>query len=129
MSANHLELGSASAVVAKPAAAANFRAERRKRIRTTVHWPILLFRDAASGALETITRDLSSNGFYCLSGTPIPCGEHLWCELRVPTHHPFRFGNALALRCRVQVVRSEIAGEGVYGIACRIEDYHLASEL
>src|SRR5882724_4923704 len=129
MSANPLEFGSASVGMAKPAVAVDARADRRKRVRTTVHWPVLLFRDAASGALETITRDLSSNGFYCLSGTPILCGEHLWCELRVPAHHPFRFGKALSLRCRVQVVRSEAAAEGLYGLACRIEDYHLATEL
>jgi hypothetical protein len=101
------------------------RRERRTRSRTLVHWPVL-FRYRQSEALETITENLSSQGFYCLSRIPIPLGEAMLCWLTVPTHDPSAKSGTILLECNVRVVRSDAADvEGSYGIACRIDDFRL----
>jgi hypothetical protein len=100
--------------------------ERRIRVRTKVHWPVV-FRYRHGEALESVTENLSSQGFYCLSQTPIPSGEALLCWLTVPTHDPSGVKGTVMVECHVRVVRSDApTAEGLYGIACRIEDYRLA---
>src|SRR4051794_37975293 len=64
-------------------------ADRRKRARTRLHWPVLMFRHKhGSNAVESTTRDLSSGGFYCLTDVPLTEGEDLVCSIKVPTHDP-----------------------------------------
>ena|ERR1051326_3639421 len=100
------------------------RSERRQRPRTTVHWPVVFFRNHAGDAIETTTQNLSSSGFYCLSRTPLREGEFLFCTLRVPSHDISFRKSIRVLECRVQVKRAEPAlTEGLFGIACQIEDY------
>src|ERR1700683_4120232 len=100
--------------------------ERRRRPRSSVHWPVILFRNREGEEIvESVTRDLSSGGFYCLSPKPFKVGELLRCSLHVPIDYPT--GGESLLECRVQVVRVEenVVG-GQYGIACRTQDYRLA---
>jgi hypothetical protein len=129
MSGNAREFFMANASVGKPlngSAAHPF--ERRKRVRTNVHWTLLLFQDESSEAVETTTRDLSSSGFYCLSSIAFACGKVLNCSLQIPTHEPWNDDGTLALECKAKVVRSEPgAANGLCGIACQIEDYRLAT--
>jgi hypothetical protein len=129
MSANPRELFTADASFGNPlSGAAAYQSERRKRARTNVHWAILLFQDQSSEAVETVTRDLSSNGFYCLSRIPFRCGEVLTCCMQVPTHEPFNNAGTLALECRARVVRRDPGkADGLCGIACQIEDYQFAT--
>ena len=105
-----------------------FRPERRRRARTQVHWPVLLLRDNCSNAIETVTQNLSSSGFYCLSPKPMTPGEALVCSLKVPAYDPKRGDRILALECNVLVLRAEAFPNGVFGVACRIEDYRLATD-
>ena len=101
--------------------------ERRKRIRTQVHWTILLFRENTARAVTTITQNLSSSGFYCLSRSPFSLGEQVVCSLEVPTHDPVDKGRTVPLECRARVVRVEPESDnGRFGVACQIEDYHFA---
>jgi hypothetical protein len=102
-----------------------YRPERRKRARTNVHWPVLLLRDQGFNPIDTVTQNLSSSGFYCFSSTPVAPGAVLRCSLKVPAHDPKGEQRTVTLECRVQVLRSEAAQDGSFGIACRIEDYHL----
>jgi hypothetical protein len=103
------------------------RVERRQRVRTRVHWRVLLFRNQTSEAVESLTQDLSSHGFYCLSRDPFTPGERLHCTLRVPAHDPGGDEAERTLDCLVRVMRVDPAAvEKFYGIACRIEDYRLA---
>src|SRR4051812_27968784 len=61
--------------------------ERRKRVRTRLHWPVLMFCDKpGSEAIESVTRDLSSSGFFCLMRGPLTEGEYLVCSIKIPTH-------------------------------------------
>ncbi len=102
-------------------------AERRRRARVRVHWPIVLFpNQAGADPVETITQNLSSRGFYCLSGQPFIPGELLRCRLRIPMHGPG--AGESHLECRVRVVRvEENAAEDQFGIACQTEDYRFVA--
>ena len=128
MSANPLELFSAYASLNKPAELKTpHTVERRKRARTRLHWPVLLFRNDTMEAIESVTRDLSSGGFYCLTASVFALGEALVCSLKVPTHDPNGKHLEQSLECKVRVVRVEPQETpGMYGVACRIEDYHFA---
>jgi hypothetical protein len=129
MSGDSLELVAAwSGVVNGIAGNSGGVVERRKRVRLRLHWPVLLFRDkAGSEMIESVTRDLSSSGFFCLMRVPLLEGERLICSIKIPTHAPH--GNQLerTLECKVKVLRvvPQEAGDS-FGVACRIEDYHLS---
>jgi hypothetical protein len=102
--------------------------ERRKRVRTRLHWPVLLFRDRpGSDAIESVTRDLSSSGFFCLTRVQLVEGEKLVCSIKIPTHDPHGKHLERTLECRVQVLRVVLQdASDSFGVACRIEDYHLS---
>jgi hypothetical protein len=102
------------------------RPERRSRVRIQVHWPVLFFRSQPAEAVESLTQNLSSRGFYCFSKTPLTLGEVLACTIRVPAHDPSGKEMDRQLDCKVRVMRVEPTTDGLYGIACRIEDYHVA---
>jgi hypothetical protein len=126
MSANPLELPAAYSGLNKAAEPKKaLPPERRRRARNHLHWSVLLFRNEAADAVESLTRDLSSNGFYCFAGVPFTPGERLICTLKIPTHDPNGKHLEQRLECRVRVVRVEPQGvEGPFGLACQIEDYH-----
>jgi len=104
-----------------------FRPERRTRARTHLRCPVLLLPGGGAKAIETVTQNLSSSGFYCLSPLPLTPGDSLFCTLRMPTYDPRGEEHMLALECRVRVMRAGADAEGAYGIACRIEDYRLVT--
>jgi PilZ domain len=103
------------------------RTERRMRVRTMLHWPIMFFRNGSGEAVESVTQNLSSSGFYCHSRVAITPGESLHCALTIPSHDPSGHEKARVLECRVRVTRVEPGlTEHTFGIACQIQDYHLA---
>lgn len=105
-----------------------YHAERRKRMRTTVHWPILFFREHLAEGIESTTLNLSSSGFYCLSRTLFAVGESLFCTLRVRSHDPGGKERIWNLQCQVRVKRAEPASlDGLFGVACEIEDYQFTA--
>jgi hypothetical protein len=130
MSANLLDLFTVHPGARELAAIESaFRPERRKRPRTQVHWRVLLLRDGQADAIETVTQNLSSMGFYCLAETALTPGEYLGCVLTIPSHDPSGYERARVLECRVRVTRVEPEkGEKAFGIACQIQDYHLVAE-
>ena len=124
MSTNPLELSAVYGVLAEPAENPP-PAERRRRARSHVHWAVLLFRDHGGDVVESLTRNLSSNGFYCLSEVAFTPGERLICALKIPSHDPKGKHLEQRLECRVRVLRVEPHNpEGMVGLACQIEDYH-----
>lgn len=125
MSANPIDAFTAHAGARETAIAESaFRPERRSRARTHVHWPVLLLPDQGE-AIETVTHNLSSSGFYCFAHSPLTPGGCLVCTLKVPAYDPRDEERTLTLECRVHVLRVEAAADGFFGIACRIEDYRL----
>lgn len=100
--------------------------ERRTRVRTTVHWPVVFFRGRSGETIESVTQNLSSKGFYCHSQTLIAPGEVLICAIKLPSYDLSGHERPRILECRVQVKRVDPGGTGdTFGIACQIYDYHL----
>ena len=126
MSANPLELFSVYGALSKAAGERPRQfPDRRRKPRTQLHWPLILFRQQQGGdAIESVTRDLSSRGFSCHSPSPFHIGELLSCAMRIPTHDPNGKLLERILECRVRVVRVMADAEGGFGIGCAIEDYH-----
>lgn len=99
--------------------------ERRKRARNHLHWSVLFFRNQAADAVESLTRELSSSGFSCVTAVAFTPGERLICTLKIPTHDPNGKHLERRLECKVRVMRVEPQGaDGTFGLACQIEDYH-----
>lgn len=98
--------------------------ERRKRKRIALHWPVRLFRDPAAPSVESITENLTSNGFYCISKEPFELGERLECIIAIPAGSFGYNESPIRLQCRVRVARVEGQQEG-FGLGCYIEDYDL----
>jgi hypothetical protein len=102
--------------------------ERRKRARAQVHWQVCFSRSDARETVHSTTRDLSSDGFYCIAPAKFVIGETRECTLVVPTHHPSGGDPAMPVLCKVRVVRAEALGEdGFYGVGCQIEDYRFVN--
>jgi len=128
MSGDSLELVAAWSGLTNGIAGNSCGVERRKRVRTRLHWPVLMFRNRpGSDAIESVTRDLSSSGFFCLMRVQLIEGEWLVCSIKIPTHDPHGKHMERTLECRVQVLRvvSQESPDS-FGVACRIEDYHLS---
>src|ERR1043165_3159323 len=53
--------------------------ERRRRSRIQVHWPVRFLNGETVDIVETVTRDLSSDGFYCLAKMLFVPGELKVC--------------------------------------------------
>lgn len=99
-------------------------ADRRKRARSRVHWPVLIFRDSGPEAIEIVTEDLSSTGFFCFSQIAFACGERVTCAIRIPKHDTLGNEQTLTLLCKARVMRVERPSmKATMGIACRIEEY------
>ena len=127
MSANSMELSAVYGGLKSTELENPLPSERRKRARNHLHWSLLLFPNQAAEAVESLTRDLSSGGFYCVTGVAFIPGERLICTLKVPTHDPNGKHLEQKLECRVRVMRVEPQGaEGTFGLACQIEDYHFS---
>ena len=126
MSANPLELSAVYSGLKKPAEVEKpLLVERCKRARNHLHWSVLFFRNHSAEAVPSLTRDLSSSGFYCVTGVAFTAGERLLCTIKVPTHDPNGKHLEQKLECQVRVMRVEPRDvEGTYGLACQIEDYH-----
>ena len=87
-----------------------------------------LFRNQGTEAVENLTQNLSSSGFYCLSNVRFSPGETLTCALRIPTHDPSGKHLERNLGCRARVMRVEPhETEGIFGVACQIEDWWISS--
>jgi hypothetical protein len=101
------------------------KGERRKSIRVPLHWTLHLACQGGKHPHRTEIKNLSRDGFYCFLHEPLTAGEHVDCDIVVPTHAP-DCEDVLFLRCRAQVIRVEKVDCGErYGMACRIKDYQV----
>jgi hypothetical protein len=100
------------------------RTERRRRTRVAVHWRALL-QNGTGETIDTITQNISSSGLYCLSPRPLTPGDCLIVRVLVPAHDPNGEGRMLTLECKVSIMRCESAADGLFGIACSVQEYHL----
>src|SRR3954464_580324 len=79
--------------------------ERRKRVRTRLHWPVFMFRERlGTEHIESGNHDLTSSGFYGLTRVQLLEGEQLVCSIKIPTHDPHGKNLEQTLECRVRVL-------------------------
>lgn len=91
-----------------------------------LHWTLYLACDGAARPFKTVTRNISSDGLYCLVDHSVKPGDQFACDILVPTHASQDPNDVFCLRCRAQAVRVEIIEDGAnFGLACRIQDYSL----
>jgi len=103
--------------------AAPSRPDRRRRVRTHLHVPVFFFASGERAAVETMTQDLSSQGFYCVSPVPFPVNGLVPCNMKIPVYQPDRSEQFVPMSCRVRIARVELLADSNYGIGCAIEDY------
>ena len=102
--------------------------DRRKRNRAQVHWPLSFSLSGTRESVQTMTHNLSSDGFYCVANARFVPGETRDCMLAVPTHYPHNGAPALPVLCKVRVIRVEVKDDdGSYGVGCQITDYRFGS--
>jgi hypothetical protein len=101
--------------------------ERRKRERLYLRLPVLFLREEADGPLQTETRNISNNGFYCITPHPFAPGEKLRCLIGVPTRSSEKreLKDRLYLEAEVDVVRIVVNNGDGFGVGCRISDYRV----
>src|SRR3954447_19278008 len=101
-------------------------AERRKRPRVDLFLPVRIESRSDSGVRELTgsTRNINTDGLYCLVMDPLITGEWVECIVTLPCTG-FHSQSDLHLRCSAQVVRVEQVEEGRYGVACCITDYRV----
>jgi hypothetical protein len=103
--------------------------ERRRSLRVPLHWTLYLVCEGGIHTYRSETKNLSRAGFYCVLNEPLTAGEHVACDIVIPTH-TLASEDVMSLRCRAQVLRVEKMACGEeYGLACRIEDYRLIHNL
>jgi hypothetical protein len=114
-----------------PISSANDAPDRRRRPRLRLAYPLRLYRSGEVSRTETITEDISCEGFFCVTNRRFSPFETLECELLIPVQEagvPSK--HDIILRCQAEVVRVvQHVDEAVFGIACRLSDYTIGSEI
>jgi hypothetical protein len=101
--------------------------ERRKRTRIALRWPVYLYREQGGPSIESLTENLTSNGFYCVSKELFQLGEQLECVIAIPAGAFGYSADPIRLQCRVKVMRIENQIDR-FGLGCAIEDYELLTQ-
>jgi PilZ domain len=99
--------------------------ERRRRPRLSLALPVVLTRPGTEAAIDAMTENISSEGFYCHTASEFWTDEILNCEVSLPGDQVSSVPeDGLRLSCEVRVVRvvSRGAQQG-FGVACHLEDY------
>ena len=100
--------------------------DRRKRKRVAVHWAVRLSRQPGTPPAESVTENLSSEGFYCIIRERFKPGERLQYVMDIPGENVGSSEPFLILQGHVTVMRVEYL-EGGLGLGCHIEDYAVST--
>jgi hypothetical protein len=105
--------------------------DRRRRRRLRLAYPLRLYRSGDASRTETTTEDISCEGFFCVTDRHFSPFETLECELLIPLQEAgLTTDHDIILRCQAEVVRVvQRVDEAAYGIACRLSDYTIGSEM
>jgi hypothetical protein len=89
-------------------------------------YPIVLYRPGEAARVETKTKYISREGFYCISEHPFSPHEQLECEVAIPRDQlDCSLEEHSLLRCRVEVIRVVVKGlEFGFGLSCRVVEVH-----
>jgi hypothetical protein len=101
--------------------------DRRKRQRVPLHWSVQLARKVGTQTVETVTENLSSEGFFCIIKEQFKQGERLHCVI-ITDEILDSADSRIRVHCDVTVRRVEELAEG-FGMACHIENYSILTGL
>lgn len=102
--------------------------ERRSRPRVRLCCPVRLIRPGRNQSLQSITEDLSCEGFYCRTEERFSLDETLECELLLPNLLN-RKGGCTRIQCEVRVIRVVEDPLGLHhGVGCRVSRYKVSRE-
>ena len=100
------------------------KTDRRTRPRAPLQWVVHVLRAGSKHPVASRTRNVSSQGFYCLVQEPFDWGERVECTVIVPVPKSAKPDDALWLKCQARVLRVESVVAGTaFGIAFQIEEY------
>lgn len=107
----------------------NAQRERRRRPRLKLAYPLRLYRPGEAFRTETVTENISCDGFFCVTRRAFHSGETLPCEVVIPGE---KLGETsvedMVLSCRAYVVRVVPWNGGTtFGVACRVMDYTIGA--
>ena len=74
--------------------------------------------------IETVTTNLSSDGFYFLSQNAVQLRGVRTCTLGVPTNHPWSAERVLLVECKVR--KSFVSSHTRWGVWCRVPNSGLS---
>jgi len=98
--------------------------ERRRRHRLRLQLSVRFEQGGDLSGIDCTTRDISSDGFLCLTPRAFEKGETVVCVITWPTYGRGGPNAPFVMRCRARVVRCEYdEGNSLYRTACRIEEY------
>jgi hypothetical protein len=97
--------------------------DRRRRFRVGLSWTVYFWRSNDARPIEGQTRNISSEGLYCVVNQEFIAGEAVTYTLMVPAFHAERRYDIVRLAGRAEVLRFDPLGAGVFGLACRVQDY------
>ena len=100
------------------------KTERRSRPRAALQWVVHVLRAGSRQPLSSTTRNVSSQGFYCLVQEPFESGEHVECTVVIPIPKSGKPDDVVWLKCQARALRIEAAAaDKAFGIAFLIEEY------
>jgi hypothetical protein len=100
------------------------KSERRIRPRAALQWVVHLSRAGGMNPVSCKTKNVSSQGFYCLVQEPLESGELVECTVVIPTPKSGKPDAVLWLKCHARLLRVEAVAAGkAFGIAFLIEEY------
>jgi len=98
--------------------------DRRRRRRVALNCAIYLTEQSVR-CTEGRTKDLSSDGFYCIVHDLMPAGKDISYRLVMPAYDGLGHSTWIGLEGQAKVLRVDLHSAGTYGIACRVRDYIL----
>lgn len=99
--------------------------DRRRQRRLPLRWTAYLYRAGVSEPIEAMTRNVSSDGFYCVVEEPFAIGETVRSALLVPAFDPDAPDRVMTIESECSVVRVECIGTGAYGVAFHMRTLHV----
>ncbi len=90
-----------------------------------VAWEVHLFRPGIVDPIEGYTKNLSSEGLYCVVSQPVAVGDAVAYLLMVPAFGPGGGHEVIRLSGQLEVLRMEQVGAGSYGLGCQFRDYRV----
>jgi hypothetical protein len=91
-----------------------------------VQWTVHILRAGCKHPVSSKTRNVSSQGFYCLVQEPFESGERVECTVVIPIPESGKPDDVLWLKCQARVLRVDATvANTAFGIAFLIEEYRV----